>query len=360
MQLLLIVVMALAIQARLENGVIILFTMILFFLYKNRFRIDLNSKRTYAWLLLPVLILPHIILVQHIMNEPEDYAPYGSIMDIEHLNEKILILDGMIQGIHYPLIFNTLFILGSMILILKNRKMLITVYAWILLFTPIHFAFHTTPQRFLVTFYFAFITVISYAVFVLADYGQKKIIGIFQELPKTLIKSLIFSLLILIFILVPVYPYVSEALENPSMVMMVHTRPQYYHEISYINELKAKIPNSCYIVAYSPTRFADTDFRVVEIYYAVQDTKIVTSIINKSGCVLYFEGLDCTTENTVDTRTPRGQVEIKNLEKQCTQMHEKYRLEPLFSYNATAKEYFVSNPKEEWILFTVYNITGVL
>lgn len=279
-----------AAQFRPENYALFLVFLFGDFLYGRKWIFENIKYYLLAWVVFLLLSAPNLIhilklyLFSNFLESDSHGLVSGKNWSLHNLiiNTKNYGID-ILAGEYQPVFISFFGLIGSIVLWVKERRLLIFLVFWAVLFYLIYFSSWLQTmggrERLFMMMYPSIIILSAVGLGCVLDL-------ILEKLERFPLKCVVFDLSIIVLILLFI-PYAKKA-------SVMFNGKELLLETKIPEMAERDIPDSCVIVANWPTILkSTTDLQVIDARGFLQSQTYQKEIFAQSGCVLFFEDLTC-------------------------------------------------------------------
>jgi len=299
-----------AVQVRHENGLFIPLFGVMFLLFgKNQLRNLANYKFWIPWLVLLLLLAPHLSHMLYANKTDTWGAPEGKRFGLEYAERQFTENAGFFyDNSKHPWIFAAFALIGIIYSFKDRKKALASLLLWFVPFFILFLFFYAggvnsggIGHRFSLNY--------ATPILILGGYG----LFVVESLLKKFVRYEAFVVLILVATcLVSLYP-LEGFITVPDHQAF---RARENHDFAYL--MRDKIDDSCYILSHNPSMYLVMGKNSLQTWYG-QNNEVMKRIFNKTDCVIFEDGFWCLYEPY------RNSV--------CKNMHDKYQLTEIARWN---------------------------
>ncbi len=288
MNLLALSTLAYAVQIRTE-GIILLpiFFLLVLLLDKERWKKFVGYKSVTLWVLFFVLITPYLVHAYHSsINETwgSSEGTFGLKFAVENAPVNAWFWIAGYPTIEHPFLYTALAFIGIAYLARRDRKLLISLGSWFLLFFVLYAFFYAGSVLYGVDVRYA---LSSYVPFVmLAAFGSYALTRIEprRESAVTILVSVIILVSFLFYL--PSVATPAEKIEEARQARVYHD-----YVLDYVNNLD----DDCYILSHVPSMYLAAGVNSLQTWFG-QNEQIMKELFEKTDCVVFDDGFWCWVE----------------------------------------------------------------
>ncbi|MEM5806790.1 MAG: glycosyltransferase family 39 protein [Candidatus Aenigmatarchaeota archaeon] len=304
MQMLALISLTFAVWTRFEN-IMLLPLFILFLILEQNFKFKIKDfKFLVPWLICGIFFIS--IFIQNVENykfnvfAAVQYDKISEVFRYDELKANIVKYgENILNGKLHPPILNLFIIIGILHFWGYSRSCFLMLNWFFCFFILYMSMFETVIDLYLLPPYLGLIF--------FGGYGTSKILDRIKEIKY----SHAFSLSLVIVTSLSFYPHIQNIyLEKPGRLILETKIPEL---------VEKEISKDCYIVTKFPTiLMATTDLKAIMTEHIIQNPEIITEILNKKICLLYFEDM----------------YSLFVFREENEKIHDRYNLTSIFGYKS--------------------------